>query len=70
MGKGTMRNHPCPCGSGKKYKKCHYLEEYKTFVKRRDELAAVIKARILEQIKGKGDGTVEKKEVFHEAKAL
>ncbi|MGE5057607.1 MAG: SEC-C metal-binding domain-containing protein [Acidobacteriota bacterium] len=17
------RNHPCPCGSGKKYKKCH-----------------------------------------------
>ena len=19
------RNEPCPCGSGKKYKKCHYL---------------------------------------------
>ncbi len=21
------RNDPCPCGSGKKYKKCHYLLE-------------------------------------------
>ncbi|MGB2840508.1 MAG: SEC-C metal-binding domain-containing protein [Actinomycetes bacterium] len=20
---GTPRNAPCPCGSGKKYKKCH-----------------------------------------------
>ena len=19
----VSRNHPCPCGSGKKYKKCH-----------------------------------------------
>jgi hypothetical protein len=22
---GTPRNAPCPCGSGKKYKRCHYL---------------------------------------------
>lgn len=24
MGKGAQRNDPCPCGSGKKYKKCHF----------------------------------------------
>jgi preprotein translocase subunit SecA len=24
MGKKPGRNDPCPCGSGKKYKKCHY----------------------------------------------
>ena len=23
----THRNDPCPCGSGKKYKKCHLLED-------------------------------------------
>jgi len=23
-GKKLGRNDPCPCGSGKKYKKCHY----------------------------------------------
>ena len=23
MGRGAQRNDPCPCGSGKKYKKCH-----------------------------------------------
>lgn len=25
MGKKLGRNEPCPCGSGKKYKKCHQL---------------------------------------------
>ncbi len=24
MGKSISRNDPCPCGSGKKYKHCHY----------------------------------------------
>lgn len=24
MSDGEMRNRPCPCGSGKKYKKCCY----------------------------------------------
>jgi preprotein translocase subunit SecA len=24
--KKVGRNDPCPCGSGKKYKKCHYPE--------------------------------------------
>jgi preprotein translocase subunit SecA len=26
MGDKVGRNDPCPCGSGKKYKKCHYLQ--------------------------------------------
>jgi preprotein translocase subunit SecA len=25
-GEKVGRNDPCPCGSGKKYKKCHYLQ--------------------------------------------
>ena len=25
------RNEPCPCGSGKKYKKCHYNVDSKYF---------------------------------------
>ncbi len=25
--KSTGRNDACPCGSGKKYKKCHHLED-------------------------------------------
>ena len=25
VSKKVPRNNPCPCGSGKKYKKCHYL---------------------------------------------
>lgn len=27
MGKGTLRNQDCYCGSGKKYKKCHLLAD-------------------------------------------
>jgi len=27
MGKGTKRNKPCPCGSGKKYKNCCFLRD-------------------------------------------
>jgi hypothetical protein len=26
-GEKVGRNDPCPCGSGKKYKKCHYLQQ-------------------------------------------
>jgi uncharacterized protein YecA (UPF0149 family) len=25
ISKKIPRNDPCPCGSGKKYKRCHYL---------------------------------------------
>ena len=28
--KTTGRNDPCPCGSGKKYKKCHLSEDQET----------------------------------------
>jgi len=27
VGEKVGRNDPCPCGSGKKYKKCHWLED-------------------------------------------
>lgn len=27
MGKGVLRNRPCPCGSNLKYKKCHLPQE-------------------------------------------
>ena len=33
--KNTGRNDPCPCGSGKKYKKCHLPEDE---AKRHEEL--------------------------------
>jgi uncharacterized protein YchJ len=27
--KKVRPNDPCPCGSGKKYKKCHWADEWK-----------------------------------------
>jgi hypothetical protein len=42
--KNTGRNDTCPCGSGKKYKKCHLLEDEKSYsedqAKVREEAAA------------------------------
>ena len=35
--KNTGRNDPCPCGSGKKYKKCHLLKDEKALRKERLE---------------------------------
>jgi len=32
--KGKYRNLPCPCGSGKKYKKCCYTKDADTDFKR------------------------------------
>jgi len=26
LGEKVGRNDPCPCGSGKKYKKCHFAQ--------------------------------------------
>ncbi len=63
MGKGTMRNHLCPCGSGKKYKKCHYISEYDTLVKRRAELTEQIKAQILKQVSTKSEAEALLKKV-------
>ena len=39
--KSTGRNDPCPCGSGKKYKKCHLLED--------EERHSAARARDLEE---------------------
>lgn len=40
--KSAGRNDPCPCGSGKKYKKCHMAEderlEHEEFRKRKEAL--------------------------------
>jgi len=33
MGAGTMRNQPCWCGSGEKYKNCHLKRERKPAVR-------------------------------------
>ena len=44
----TGRNDPCPCGSGKKYKKCHRAEDedvvHAALKKREDEAAAALAA--------------------------
>jgi len=31
------RNDPCPCGSGKKFKKCHMGKEDELFLETREE---------------------------------
>jgi hypothetical protein len=47
--KNTGRNDPCPCGSGKKYKKCHLSgdqeAEYKELKKRQKAAEAAAKAK-------------------------
>lgn len=40
--KTTGRNDPCPCGSGKKYKKCHLAEDEAA---RHEELKKAAEAR-------------------------
>lgn len=54
--KNTGRNDPCPCGSGKKYKKCHLQEDEKSYS---DALA---KAREAAAKVAEGEGTEERKE--------
>jgi hypothetical protein len=42
--KDAGRNDPCPCGSGKKYKKCHQPADEEAERKQRNEaLAAAVK---------------------------
>lgn len=47
--KNTGRNDACPCGSGKKYKKCHLLEDEKKsheeFQKQEEEAKAAAKEK-------------------------
>lgn len=40
------RNSPCPCGSGKKYKKCHYLIKDTQEKKRVEDQAELNLARL------------------------
>ena len=46
--KTTGRNDPCPCGSGKKYKKCHLTEDeaakHQELAKAAEEREAVLAA--------------------------
>ncbi|MBW2454585.1 MAG: SEC-C domain-containing protein [Deltaproteobacteria bacterium] len=43
--KSTGRNESCPCGSGKKYKKCHLAEDEGKRSAARKALAEEVKAR-------------------------
>ena len=47
--KNTGRNEPCPCGSGKKYKKCHLDADE---MKRHEELAKQEELRAAESDQG------------------
>lgn len=46
MGIGNLRNKPCKCGSGKKYKKCHMLIEWENQDKVRKEQAKKLYTQI------------------------
>ena len=68
--KTTGRNDPCPCGSGKKYKKCHLQEdrdeEHATLLKAQEEARESASAEEAEEAdnrppakQGKGGGSRE-----------
>jgi hypothetical protein len=65
--KATGRNDRCPCGSGKKYKKCHLAEDEgkrsAAFKSAEEEakVAAVAKAEAEGEAEGEGDGKVAAK---------
>lgn len=40
MGKGSERNLPCHCGSKKKYKNCHWVEDQKQNLKKETRMAS------------------------------
>jgi len=39
------RNEPCPCGNGKKYKKCHLAEDEKLDAVARESSTPIVQAR-------------------------
>jgi hypothetical protein len=48
--KKTGRNDPCPCGSGKKYKKCHLFEDEAAYSKElKKQQAELEKANIADE---------------------
>jgi hypothetical protein len=55
--KTTTRNDPCPCGSGKKYKKCHLAEDEgtRTATLKALEEAAIAKAKASQDSGGEAD---------------
>jgi len=55
--KTTGRNDPCPCGSGKKYKKCHLAEDEgtRTATLKALEEEAVAKAKASKDTEGDAD---------------
>jgi hypothetical protein len=55
--KTTQRNDPCPCGSGKKYKKCHLVEDEgtRTATLKALEEEAMAKAKASTDSEGEGD---------------
>lgn len=56
--KDTGRNEPCPCGSGKKYKKCclpkEQDEKQKAIIKQREDFKQRLLAAKKEYREGKG----------------
>ena len=55
--KTTGRNDPCPCGSGKKYKKCHLAEDEgtRTATLKALEEEAMAKAKASKDTEGEVD---------------
>ncbi len=53
--KATGRNAPCPCGSGKKYKKCHLAEDEGKRSAARKALAEEVKARAAKKAEEEDD---------------
>ena len=66
------RNDPCPCGSGKKYKKCHLLKdeiaEHKKLLLKEEELASIEKPK--NEKEDESDNKKGKKEKFSIYKAV
>lgn len=57
--KSTGRNDRCPCGSGKKYKKCHLAEDEGKRSAARKALAEEVKARAAKKAEEEEDEAEE-----------
>jgi hypothetical protein len=60
--KKTGRNDDCPCGSGKKYKKCHLMED-------ESAVSAALSARNAQAAEAAADGHVHGPDCDHEEDA-
>jgi hypothetical protein len=71
----TGRNEPCPCGSKKKYKKCHFREDEDKALKLTKEKEKILEAEnkaLVEKNKAKeeADGTVTKNKSISQTKSF